>query len=371
MRCGRAWNWKNDGGPRFLSDLQLAGKRFGLSIGRCSQRLAGEEAYLRFLEALESLLRNDVGAARRLRASAPSWYAQLIPLSESDPSDARLQEYLRTTTQERVKRELAAFFYEVTREQPLILFFDDMHWADPSTVDLLAHLATKFDSTRIMVVVTYRPSELFLLKDPFIQVMRDLRSRWLCRDIGVEFLSPEDVSHYIALEFSGNSFPQEFAGLIHSRTEGNPLFMVDLLRYLRDRGVILKSEADASWRLVQSLPDLSRDCPQSVSNVIDRKIEQLSDRDREVLASASVQGYEFDSTAVARALEASSIEIEEALERLDRIHEFVKHIGDSEHSSGAPTVRYRFVHVLYQNALYASLTPARRVAISAALARAL
>jgi predicted ATPase len=111
----------------FLSGLQGSGKSFGLAIGRCSQRLAGEEAYLPFLEALENLFRNNGGHRSQLRELAPSWYARLFPLSESDPSDARLQEYARTVTQERVKREMAAFLLEITRQTPLVLFFDDVH----------------------------------------------------------------------------------------------------------------------------------------------------------------------------------------------------------------------------------------------------
>lgn len=355
----------------FLSGLQVSDKGFNLAIGRCSQRLAGGEAYLPFLEALESLLRYDGGLTHKLRELAPSWYAQLLPLSVKEPSDVLLQEYVRSTTQERVKREFTALITEITRHAPLVLFFDDVHWTDPSTVDLLSHLATKFDVTKILVIVTYRPSELLLLKHPFLAVKRDLLGRSLCREIEVEFLSATDVERYIALEFLGNCFPREFAGLIHSRTEGNPLFMVDLLRYLRDRNAIVKAERDETWRLARSLPDLSRDIPQSVSNVIERKIDQLGDRDREILMTAAVEGYECDSAAIARALQAENMEVEEILDRLERVHGFVRRLGEDELPVGAPTVRYRFIHVLYQNALYSSLTPTRRVALSGSLARAL
>jgi DNA-binding winged helix-turn-helix (wHTH) protein len=355
----------------FLGGLQVSGESFDLAIGRCSQRLAGEEAYLPFLEALESLLRYDGGLRPKLRELAPSWYAQLFPLSEKDPSDMLLQEYVRSTTQERVKREFTAFVCDITRKNPLVLFFDDVHWTDPSTVDLLCHLATKFDSTRILVLVTYRPSELLLLKHPFLAVKRDLLARSLCREIAVEFLALGDVERYVGLEFLGHRFPREFAGVIHSRTEGNPLFMVDLSRYLRDRKVVVKANGDQQWRLAQSLPDLGRVIPQSVGSVIERKIEQLSDRDREVLSAAAVEGYECDSAAVASALEAENGEIEEILDRLERVHAFVKRVNEDEFPRGTPTVRYRFVHVLYQNALYSSLTPTRRVVLSAALAHAL
>ena len=355
----------------FLSALHVGGKRFSLAKGRCSERLAGSEAYLPFLEALESLLRNGGEAKQQLRTLAPSWYAQLFPLSESDPTDAVLLAYARTTTQERVKRELAAFFHEVTRQDPLVLFFDDLHWADPSTVDFLTHLATKFDSMRILVVVAYRPSELLLAKHPFLGVKRDLQARATCREIEVEFLSSRDVERYITLEFPKNSFPRNFAHVIHSRTEGNPLFMVDLLHYLRERSVVIQTEADQSWRLTQSLPDVIHDLPQSVKSMIERKIDQLGDRDRGALAAAAVQGYEFDSATLARALNVDSVEIEEWLERLDHIHAFVRRLAEEEFPDGTLAVRYRFVHVLYQNAFYGSLTPSRRAGLSSVLARAL
>lgn len=356
----------------FLSELHAKERHLVLAKGRCSERLAGAEAYLPFLEALQSLLRSDSGeAAATLRSVAPSWYAQLFPLAATNPSDATLLEYIRTATQERVKRELSVFLQEVTRHDPLVLFFDDLHWADPSTIDLLAHLTTNFDHTRILAVVTYRPSELFLTKNPFIGVMRDLQARATCREIEVEFLSEADVERYISLQFPQNRFPTDFATLVHSRTEGNPLFMVDLLRYMRDREIIVRMEAGRSWQLAQSLLDTSRGFPQSVKSVIERKIEQFSDRDREVLTAAAVEGYNFDSAVLVRALQADSMEIEEGLERLDRVNGFVKRLAEDEYPDGTLTMRYRFVHVLYQDALYASLSPTRRTALSASVAGAL
>jgi DNA-binding winged helix-turn-helix (wHTH) protein/tetratricopeptide (TPR) repeat protein len=356
----------------FLFDLRGRGHSFSLAKGRCSERLAGAEAYLPILETLGSLLsENAGGTARTLRELAPTWYAQLFPLSESDSADARLQTYARSATQERVKREIAIFLEEIARVQPLILFLDDLHWADSSTTDLLAYLATKFDSMRMLIVAAYRPSDLFLSKHPFIGVKRDLQARSACREINVEFLSSEDVGRYLSLKFAGSRFPRDFVGLIHSRTEGSPLFMVDLLRYLRDCKVIIQSGGEVGWRLTQSLPDLSRDIPQSVRSMIERKIEQLSDREREFLVAAAVEGYEFDSASVACAIHADSLEAEERPRALERVHAFVKRTGEHEFPDGTLTVRYRFVHVLYQNELYSSLDPTRRTALSTALARSL
>ncbi|HKW68533.1 MAG TPA: AAA family ATPase [Terriglobales bacterium] len=356
----------------FLAQLRERGENFLLAKGRCSERLAGSEAYLPFLEALQHLLRTHGNITeQKLRKVAPSWYAQLFPLTESDPSDAAIQAYSRSTTKERIKREISAFLEEIAWLEPLILFLDDLHWADSSTIDLLAYLLTKFAGERILVIGAYRPSELLMSKHSFITVKRDLQVRGICREIEVEFLTAADVEQYVALEFPSNTFAREFARLIHSTTEGNALFMVDLLRHLRNKEVIAKSGESGTWMLAQSVPDLTHDLPQSVRSMVEMNIAQVCDREREVLKAAAAQGYEFDSAAVARALQADNLEVEDRLEPLSRVHGFVKSISEEELPDGTLTIRCRFVHVLYQNALYSSLPPTRRTALSLSLAHAL
>src|SRR5262249_34483815 len=102
-----------------------------------------------------------------------------------------------------------------------------------------------------------------------------------------------------------------------------------------------------------------------------RKIAQLSEEDRKLLVAASVQGYEFDSAVVAEALSLGDGEVEERLEMLERVYAFVRLVGEEEFPNRAATLRYRFVHALYQNALYASLRATRRATMSAAVAQSL
>jgi len=123
--------------------------------------------------------------------------------------------------------------------------------------------------------------------------------------------------------------------------------------------------------LAQSLPDLERALPESVRSMIERKIDQLEEEDRRLLVAASVQGYEFDTAVVAKTLTLDTAEVEEQLERLERIHAFVRLVREYEFPDRTLTLQYRFVHVLYQNALYASLRPTRRASLSAAVAQAL
>ena len=272
-------------------------------------------------------------------------------------------------SQERMKRELAAFLREISTDAPLLLFLDDLHWADTSTVDIIVYIATKLSAVQLLAIATYRSSEMLLSKHPFLPVALDLQARGVCQVLPLEFLTAEDVDQYLALEFPNHRFPGQFASLIHTKTEGNPLFMTDVVRYLRDKKVI--GEHDGRWALVQTVPEIETDLPASVRSMIQRKIAQLGDADRRLLLAASAQGYAFDSAVVARALALDPGDVEERLQSLDQTHGFVSFREEEELPDHTLTLRYRFVHVLYQNALFETLTPSRRAALSAAVASAL
>ena len=169
--------------------------------------------------------------------------------------------------------------------------------------------------------------------------------------------------------FPEHRFPADFPALIYAKTEGSPLFMADLLRYLRDTGRI--AEEKGTWVLARSMSELPKDLPESVRSMIARKIEQLDEQDRKLLLAASVQGHKFDSATVSEAVEMDAADVEERLEMLERVHVFVKRGDEHEFPDLTLTLHYQFVHVLYQNMLYASLQPTRRATLSGRVARAL
>jgi DNA-binding winged helix-turn-helix (wHTH) protein/predicted ATPase len=348
----------------FLAEL---GDDALLARGRCSERLAGSEAYLPWLEALEGLAghaaRSDV--ARLMKRVAPGWYAQLTPASrEPDPGPR-----VPARSRERLKRELDVFLQEAAKLHALVLLFEDVHWSDAPTIELLGYVGTMLASRRLLIVGTYRTSELALRRSPFGSLKLDLQSRSLCRELALGFLSLEDVRDYLSLEFPGHRFPGELAAFVRERTEGSPLFMVDLLRDLRSRGFVAFD--GGSWCLARQLPSLDRELPESIRSMIQRKIDQLGETDRRLLAAASVRGVEFDSAALATAVERDAVEVEERLEALERVHTFVERTGEDSLPEAAASRSYRFVHSLYQNALYASLGPSRKAALSGAWARVL
>jgi len=348
----------------FLSDL-LRGTAHLVARGRCSERLAGAEAFLPILDALEDLLSEDPGGTIRTAFSthAPSWTKQVAPFNTGPALQAP------PASQERLKREMTAFLAAISESQPVVLFIEDIHWADTSTVDLLAYIMTRLSNDRIFAIVTFRPSELHLAQHPFLALKLDLQTRGVARELSLAFLTVNEVRALLSLKFPGSAFPPELARMIHLRTEGNPLFVADVAQYLRAKDVI--RESGGIWSMSGSLPDLERELPESMRSMVQRKISQLSEQDSQLLVAASVQGHSFDSSVVSAALGRDPAAVEERLDELERIYTFVHRRDEYEYPDRTLTTRYRFVHVLYQNALYASLSVSRKVQLSKAVGEAL
>lgn len=360
----------------FLAELAAEGQ-CTIARGCCSRRLAGVEAYRPLLKALGNLLRDssNPAASRVLKQVAPTWYAQVVPLSGKDEESARLLANVKTATPERMKWELLHFLQEVARLRPLVLFFDDMHWTDVSTIDVLSFLSGRFDGLNILIIATDMPSNMQRGKDPLLQIRSDLKARGLCRELKLEFLNRDEIAGYLESEFPSHHFPAGFPELIQVKTEGHPLFMADLVTYLRDRRIILKEEGlqdtGSRWILTKTLSDIEGMLPKSVCGMIKCKIRQLDNMDRKLLAAASVQDCAFDSAVVAKVLDIDVSNVEERLLRLERDHSLVKLIDEYELADGTLTRRYRFVHILYQNAVSTSLKASRRAALNRTVAQSI
>ena len=360
-----------------LAEIAVGPHRPVIVRGRCSERLAGGEAYLPILEVLDSLLHGhsvlQVQSGGRftelMKSLAPTWFIHVGMLSMESVSAQQLREETKIASPERMKRELAALFEAISKTRPLVLFLDDLHWADISTVDVLNYLAQRFGDLRIFVMATYRSAEMVMSKHPFLQVSQDLQTRGALQEFALEFLGSGDVLRYVDMEFPGHALPEEFSQLIHEKTGGSPLFMVDLLRDLKARNAIVCQAG--VWKLAKSITDITRELPETVKSTIARKLDLLDETDRKLLTTASVQGYEFDTLVLSDVLELDPADVEERIDALANTHHLARNIGTSEGVDRSLTVQYRFVHGLYQNVLYASLQPTRRAQMSAKVARAI
>ena len=355
----------------FFKKIAESGQPCIIAKGRSFERLAGSEGYLPILEALTGLVKSNIGDPIRqlMKLVAPTWYVQVVPVSDDDFSDAKIRDEAKVTSQERMKREFAALLWEMSQIRPLILFLDDLHWADVSTIDLLSYIGNQLEKMSLLLLVGYRPTELLLSQNKFDQVKLNLQARQLCSEISLEFLGREDIEDYLEIAFPDHKFPAEFIELSHKKTEGSPLFMVDLLSHLHENGVIVRD--NSHWIITQSISEIRNELPESTRSMVQRKITQISEVDQRILIAASVQGHEFDSVVVSKVLEIEAEQIEDRLQFLDRVHSLVQLKSEQEFPDMTPTLSYEFVHNLYQNAFYDTLTLTRKSKLSMSVAETL
>ena len=208
----------------FLAEVGQQPERPFVVRGRCSERLAGAEAYLPVLEALDNLLHQSTWSSVHslIKTVAPTWYVQVAHVAASQDSLARVREDAPAVSQERMKRELGALLQEASRLRPFVLFLDDLHWADVSTIDMLNYLAGRFDQMRLLVLATYRPADMTLTQHPFLAVRDELRSHGALEEISLGFLEKRDVERYLAVMFPHHRFPPSLAELDSREDGGQP-----------------------------------------------------------------------------------------------------------------------------------------------------
>lgn len=332
-----------------------------VSRGRCVEQYGTGEAYLPFLDAVGALL--DGPGRERLaavmRTYAPTWCTQLPAAFSSTGAFDRLQQETIGATKERMMREMGDALGQLATTFPIVLLLEDLHWADPSSVDLLRHLCQRISSQRLLVAGTLRPEDIERSNHPLKSYKAEMLAHRLCEEVALESLGREHIVEYMNATFSPNDFPPELASLIHDKTEGHPLFATNLLQYLSERGDI--GRTNAHWSLVRPLSELDLEAPESVRSMISKKIDALEEEERRTLQYASVEGAEFLSTVAASLLGVDEVDLEERLAHLQKTHRLVEIRGEEDLPDGSLATRYRFSHALYQNFLYGDLVAKRRV----------
>jgi tetratricopeptide (TPR) repeat protein len=370
--------------------LALAARRYpevSIAKGRCSERFGHGEAYLPFIEALGLLLSG--GEERSLREkvlaialeTAPSWLEAVPAVGQALRASYETAQAVRerfggvvsqvaAPDRERVLQEYAGVLTRLSQENPLLLFVDDLQWSDAASVDLLVHLSRRIGGNRILILGTYRPSDVDVGRDgqphPLRKAVLDMYRYSVCQEIHLDRLQRQECADLISAEFPGNDFPVSLLDLLIHHSEGNALFITEMLRLLREDGFIQKH--DETWHLVRSIEDLP--LPKSVESVIVMRIDRLEDDLRRALRYGSAQGERFLSTVLAGVLDIDELGLEERLETAERVHRLVQSRGELELGWELATV-YQFTHGLFQEILYNRLKPKERVLVHRHTGRAL
>ena len=333
---------------RFAAEVHESGA--AVVFGRCDEDLL--RPYQPFVEIIEQL----VESMDRAELEAIAEQVNLLPLAKLTPA---LSEFAATPmavapdTERYVMFDaVAKLLGAVAQTTPLLVVIDDLHWADRPTLLLLRHVMRACENGSLLVAATYRDTELDR-RHPLAESLTDLR-----RETGYERIQLRGLARSEVVELMAARAEHDITGpglaladALHSRTEGNPLFVWESLRHLIERGALVMG-ADGRWvSEAASIEELG--IPEGVSEAIGRRLSALSDGANSALAAASVLGPTSELRVLARMVDLSEEELIAALDEATEAHLM-------DEAGGGSSPAYSFTHALVRHALYEELSLARR-----------
>ena len=340
---------------------QVAVRELSVRIarGQCMEGYGSKEPYGPMLDALGRLCRGPRAAAivQIVSAEAPTWLAQL-PALLTPEHRALLQREILGATRERMLREIGDALESITAETALLLVFEDLHWVDDSTVDLISALARRRTPAKLMLLATCRPLGAAAPGHSIKALMPDLLVHRLCRVIELSPLSATEVAEYLGAQSPASRPPQGLSELVYRHSEGNPLFMVAALEHMAKRNLVTRAEG--RWQLQVLLEQIELEVPDDLRRMIEAQLERLSASEQSALELASIAGALFSAGVISAAADLDSRSLEDLYEELSRRQHIVRWAGTRSLPDGTETECYEFAHVLYRQALYDRQLPGRR-----------
>jgi DNA-binding CsgD family transcriptional regulator len=324
--------------------------------GYCPEE-AGAPPYWPWVQAMRAALRiPHARAALAELGSGAGDIAGIVPEVHALLPDLELPIRLEDAAQARFRMfdTIRQFVAAMCGRQTMVIVLDDLHWADAPSLRLLEFLAPDLAGNRVLLIGTYRPTELSR-QHPLSDTLGGLaRARHVAR-IDLGGLSAEEV-HAFTIAATGTTPPDWLSRSLHRQTEGNPLFLREIVRFLEHQGVF---RADQPAPLA-ALPPTVR-IPEGVKEVIGRRLNLLSQRCNEMLALAAVIGRDFAHDLLLRAAHQDGQALDAVLDEAMGAA-VIQEVADRH---------YQFAHNLIRMTLYDELRPARRRQLHRAVAEAL
>jgi tetratricopeptide (TPR) repeat protein len=267
--------------------------------------------------------------------------------------------------QSHIFEQYANVLCKLSEKHPLLIVLDDLQWADEASIGLLFRLARRVQPHRILILGTYRPEEVALGRDgrrhPLEKVLAELKRYY--GDIFVDLEQAEECEGRAfvnkLLDTEPNRLGEEFRQKLYQHTGGHPLFTIELLRSLQERGDLVRDEQD---RWVQT-PELAwESMPERVEGVIEERIGRLEEEMHEMLSIGSVEGEDFTAEVIARLRSADvRTQVRRLSAELERQHRLVSAKGMRRLGpNGQRLSQYRFQHNLFRAYLYGELDEIER-----------
>ena len=338
------------GKSRLVEEATAEARRLGFMVltGHCVDQ-QGAPPYLPTMEHLEEAARqrSPEGFRQALGENAPE-IAKLMPELRVRYPDIPEPVSLPPEQERRyLLHGIAEFVERNARTTPLLLVFEDLHWADESTLLLVRLLAQRAAQVPVLAVGTYRDTDLKPGR-PLAAVLPDLLRQRLAEEILLDRLTADGVAAVIAGR-AGSAPPPQLVALVYAETEGNPFFVEEVFRHLHEAGKLL--DEAGHWRAGVQIADT--DVPRSVGLVIGQRLERVSDDCRRILTIAALAGKVFRFDLLAAFEGVGEDDLLDALEEAARATLI-------EDVSVEREARYAFVHEQIRQTLLSLLSTARR-----------
>jgi len=330
-------------------------------VGHCYEEGSLSLPYLAFVEALRTYAQNrDVSELKKELGTGATDVARIVsevrerlkvqPKPKENPEEERY----------RLMQAITDFLGNVAKSQPLLIVLEDLHSADKGTLEMLEHVARNLADKRLLLVGTYRDVEVDRTH-PLSAALAELRRLPSFGRVLLRGLNADEVRRMLS-SITGQDVPWGLAEAVHRQTEGNPLFVQEVVRYLVEEGVVTREKG--RWQAKGDTPVEMR-IPDGLRDVIGKRLSSLSESCNKVLSVAAVIGRDFRLEILQKVAGMTEEEIFKALEEARKAAVIEERIG-----AGA-VVNYRFAHAFFRQTHYEEIIAPRRIRLHQQVARAL
>jgi predicted ATPase len=256
--------------------------------------------------------------------------------------------------------DLCGALEEVARERPLVLVFEDIQWADESTLDLVSALARRRALAKLLILASCK-AKCSASDRGLKSLKNDLRMHRLCDEVELPPFNRSEVRELLSRELEQNELPAGLDRFVLKRSEGNPLFVRAIADHLRAQQILVRKGGNgtAHWEL-EHTDEMEACVPGELRQMVELEIERLSEAEQRLLEAGSLIAVAFPAWAVAAALEQDAAETEAACDELARRLHFLERVGQDELPGGSRSAFYVFAHGIYREVLYERQVPSRR-----------
>ncbi|UCG69523.1 MAG: DUF2791 family P-loop domain-containing protein [Thermoplasmata archaeon] len=209
-----------------------------------------------------------------------------------------------------------------SQTSPTLLCIEDLQWVDPSSLAMMHYLARNTKDSGLFILGTYRPEDVAAEDGkghPLLKTMQLMDREDLYEEMDLERLPQESINDFLFALLGKSQLGEDFKNKIYKETEGNPLFVIELVKFLVDEEII--KNFNGTWKLAKELEEGT--IPSKVFNVISRRLNRVEINDRKVLDYASIIGEAFDSNLLAAILNINRVHLLERLRYLEQTHRLI------------------------------------------------